>query len=335
MRYAPLTVPIIKRGIFLAATGLLLAGCQSSPSTLNPQGPAAARISDLTWVLFVVGGAVYVIVMALLLYALFRRRATTQSSGPPGRERWIIWGGIGLTAVVLLLIFGFAVNTLVAIARPDTADQLTVEVTGHQWWWEVHYPDEGVTTANEIHIPTGEPLEIKLKSQDVIHSFWVPELHGKLDLVPGQTNTFWLQADQDGEYWGICAEYCGIQHAKMQFVVVAQPPAELERWLQAQSQPAVTPTEPQAVRGQEVFMEANCGECHTIAGTAAGGELGPDLTHLASRRTLAAGVVENNRGNLGGWIIDPHGIKPGNLMPATPLSGEDLQALLAYLEILE
>jgi cytochrome c oxidase subunit 2 len=189
-------------------------------------------------------------------------------------------------------------------------------------------------TANYIHIPAGVPVRVHLGSQDVIHSFWVPELHGKLDMIPGQTNSFWLQADNPGEYKGICAEFCGTQHAKMLFLVVAQPPDEFAAWLEQQQQPAAVPAEPLAQQGLQVFLTGGCVECHAVRGTDATGNLGPDLTHIASRRTLGAGILPNNPGNLGGWIADPQHIKPGNLMPDSPLTGEELQALLAYMATL-
>jgi cytochrome c oxidase subunit 2 len=236
--------------------------------------------------------------------------------------------------VVLSGVLALTVNTLLALSAPAEADDTVVEVIGHQFWWEVRYPQHNVLTANEIHIPAGVPVRVHLGSQDVIHSFWVPELHGKLDMIPGQTNSFWLQADNPGEYKGICAEFCGTQHAKMLFLVVAQPPDEFAAWLEQQQQPAAVPAEPLAQQGLQVFLAAGCVECHAVRGTDATGNLGPDLTHIASRRTLGAGILPNNPGNLGGWIADPQHIKPGNLMPDSPLTGEELQALLAYMATL-
>jgi cytochrome c oxidase subunit 2 len=214
-------------------------------------------------------------------------------------------------------------------------DRLVIEVIGHQWWWEVNYPDQGFVTANEIHIPVGEPVQVQLIAADVIHSFWVPELHGKLDLVPGQTNTLWLEADTVGEYRGLCAEFCGIQHAKMLFVVVAEPREEFDAWAAAQQEPAPQPAGELAQQGLVVFTDAGCNDCHTVRGTAAEGELGPDLTHFASRLTIGAGVYPNDRETLASWVLDPHTLKEGNLMPATSLSETELEALLAYLELLE
>jgi cytochrome c oxidase subunit 2 len=249
--------------------------------------------------------------------------------------RILLYGGVIAPAIVLLVVFGFTIATLRALAMPEIPAEYTVHVVGHQWWWEVRYPQQLVQTANEIHIPAGRPVRFILSADDVIHSFWVPELHGKLDLIPGQTNEFWLQAEQPGVYLGECAEFCGIQHAKMRFLVVAQTPAEFNAWLAAQRLPARPPQEPLAVSGQQVFLNSGCIYCHTIAGTQATGKLGPDLTHFASRQSLASATVPNNRGNLGGWIADPQHLKPGTQMPPTAISGDDLQALLAYLATLQ
>ena len=216
---------------------------------------------------------------------------------------------------------------------------LPIRVIGHQWWWEVVYPDtipqDQIETANEIHIPVGEPVVIAFESQDVIHSFWVPNLNGKRDLIPGYKTSLWLQADRAGVYRGQCAEFCGHEHAKMALVVVAQPPAEFEAWRAKQRQSQLPPTDSVAKRGEQVFLARDCVMCHAIAGTPAGGRTGPDLTHVASRATLAAGTLPNTRGNLGGWIVDPQRIKPGVLMPPNQIAPQDLQALLTYLETLK
>ena len=329
----------IQIGLVVMLLSLFISSCTAdTPSTFHPQSPAADRISALWWLLFGLAAMVYVAVMGLMLYAFFRSRHNA------ARNAWfnqngrylIIGGGAILPAIILTIVYLSTLHTLSALNIPETAESLTIEVVGHQWWWEVHYPQQDITTANEIHIPTDQPVTLRLTSNDVIHSFWVPELHGKLDLIPGRTNSFWLQADEAGEYWGLCAELCGVQHAKMLLVVAARPPAEFADWLANQSQPAAAPTEALAQRGFEVFMQANCDECHVIKGTEADGELGPDLTHFADRLTLGAGAARNTRGHLAGWIVNPHGLKPGNLMPAAAdISGEDLQALLAYLETLQ
>lgn len=314
-----------------------LTGCDTAPSIFDAAGRAATEINRLWWLLFGLGSAVYVAVMGYLLLALYRCRQppTDNSVASGGSIRTVIWGGIILPVLILLIVYGFTVRTLWALVARPTADELVVEVIGHQWWWEVRYPSQTIITANELHLPVGQPVRIQLTSADVIHSFWVPELHGKLDMIPGRTNTFWLEADRPGAYWGICAEFCGTQHANMLFLVIATPPAQFAEWLAAQQQTPPAPTTALAQQGQQLFMNSACAQCHTIAGTPATGRLGPDLTHLAGRRTLAAGILENNVGNLGGWLMNPQHIKSGNLMPATLLTGEELQALLAYLQTLE
>jgi cytochrome c oxidase subunit 2 len=316
---------------FFSLLTLLLTQCASAPSTLNPQGPAAARIATLWWILFGVGAAVYVVVMGLLLGALFLSPGRWRRNG----RRLVIIGGLIVPTIILVVVYGFTLTTLSALSPTLDEDALTIEVIGHQWWWEVRYPEQQVVTANEIHIPVGQQVTLKLTSADVIHSFWVPELHGKRDLIPGRVNDFWLQADEAGDYWGLCAEFCGTQHAKMLFVLVAEPPEMFEQWVAAQQTAAAEPTDTLTQQGFDIFMEAECGTCHQIRGTPASGDFGPDLTHFASRLTLGAGAARNTRGTLAGWVVDPHGIKPGNLMPSSDVSGKDLQPLLAYLESLE
>ncbi|HEV2706187.1 MAG TPA: c-type cytochrome, partial [Pyrinomonadaceae bacterium] len=207
------------------------------------------------------------------------------------------------------------------------------------WWWEVEYdnrnPSLNVTTANEIHIPVGRPVFFRLTSNDVIHSFWVPNLHGKTDLIPGRETTTWLRADRAGTFRGQCAEFCGHQHAHMALTVVAEAPEQFQAWYDAQLKPAREPATPAEARGREVFLTSPCVMCHKIQGTDAGGNAGPDLTHLASRPTLAAGTLENTRGHLAGWVVDSQKIKPGNRMPPNNIEPDDLQALLDYLQSLK
>lgn len=317
-----------------------------TPSVLDPQG-AARYIADLWWLLAGLGSVIFVLVMLYLAVALWRKRsngAEPLSALPPAAPpvtrapglRPVILGGIVLPLAVLSVVTFATVQTLRALSAMVTPELLTIEVIGQQWWWEVRYPAEGFETANEIHIPVGQPVALELRSDNVIHSFWVPELHGKLDLIPGRTNRFVIQADEAGVYRGLCAEFCGVQHANMMFLVIAQPPAEFAQWLAAQQQPAQPPTAPVAQAGAAIFMESTCMNCHAINGTDATGDLGPDLTHFAARRTLGAAILPNNVGNLGGWIANPQHLKPGNLMPpTTDLTGAELQALLAYLQTLE
>lgn len=309
------------------------------PSALDPQGPAAANIATLWWLLFWLGTVVFVVVTALLLFIVVTHRRGGDILEPdlraPDHRTWIWWGGVIAPAIILGLTLFFTLRSHIALAYPPTPPALTIEVIGRQWWWEVRYPDHEITTANEIYIPAGQPVTFRLTTADVIHSFWVPELNGKIDMIPGKTNTLWLQATESGIYRGLCAEFCGIQHAKMQYLVIAVPPAEFEKWIEQQRQPAPVPTDEITRRGQQIFLGSACVYCHAIRGTNASGQLGPDLTHLASRRTLGAGILPNNRGTLGGWTINSQHIKPGNHMPPMNLDGTELQALLDYLATLE
>lgn len=249
---------------------------------------------------------------------------------------------VGLaTALTVVVLFAFLVADAATgrvVTSPPARPPVQIRVTGHQWWWEVQYrdrePQRWVTTANEIHVPVGSPVVVELRSSDVIHSFWPPNLTGKRDLIPGRENSLWFQADSAGVFRGVCAEYCGYQHAKMAFVVVAEPPERFAEWLSRQRDTAATPTDELSLRGRAVFLGSSCPMCHAIAGTPAGSRVGPDLTHLGSRRTIAAGTLPYNRGNLAGWIMNPQAIKPGAKMPPSSLSPEDLHALLAYLETL-
>lgn len=334
----------LKRALFwLAAGGIASSSCSvennfiRTPSTLTPQSPAATRIANLTWFMIILGGLIYLGVMAYLAYAVWGKRGEELGEGlkhPNRGTRVVAIWGIGFTSLVLVLLFGLNIATMAA-NNASGPPQVVIDVIGRQWWWEVQYPEYGFETANEIHIPVGEPALIRLTTKDVIHSFWVPELSGKLDTIPNRVNELILRADQTGEYWSECAEYCGIQHAKMKLLVVVDTQAQFEAWLAQQQEIPVAPEDSLAFEGEQIFLGSACVYCHTIEGTNASGDLGPDLTHVASRRTLGAGILENTPGNLAGWIIDAQGIKPGNHMPPMGLSGRELQALLAYMAMLE
>ena len=316
-----------------------------TPSTLDPHGPAAAHLAQLWWFMFGLGSAVFLLVIGLLFAALLRRRRATSATAPDtasvdlGRN-WPILGGIFLPLALIGILFGYNIYTLAAVENPYGKPDVQIEVVGRRWWWEVKYPDEGVVTANEIHIPVGKPVEIQLQSADVIDSFWVPELHGKMDAIPTRINKLVIEADSPGVYRGECAEFCGLQHAHMGLMVVAQSQADYEDWVKTQSQSAAEPTDPIAQQGQKVFLSAGCVFCHTVRGLddkeidRSGIDLGPDLTHLDSRLTIAGASLETNRGNLAGWVIDAQHVKPGSLMPEMSIKSDDLQALLAYLESL-
>ena len=332
-----------RAGRVLPPAAAALAGCApNAQSAIAPGGPAAERLLELTWILFAMGGAVFTLVVALLLYALFRRHRPPLPPAPAADRRgtrWIVIGGVVFPGVVLSALFPYVLRVHRATQQPPVDAPLAVEVIGYRWWWAVRYfSDDGrpaFETANEIRIPVGQPVRVRLTSADVIHSFWVPRLQGKLDLIPGRVNETWIQADAPGVYRGQCAEYCGIQHAKMAFLVVAEPPDSFAKWYARQLRPAAEPPDPLAARGRSIFLGSACAGCPTIRGTPAAGTLGPDLTHIGSRLTLAAATVPNTRGHLGGWIGDPQSIKPGNLMPAAPLTPADLGALIHYLEMLE
>jgi cytochrome c oxidase subunit II len=316
---------------------------QQAHTTLNPASPQLRLVDRLGSAMFVTATVVFFLIVLALLWAAFRQRSPSELPvDDPRRDRPMrtaVLLATGLTIAILFVFLVYDVSVGRTITTNPGRDALQIRVTGHQWWWEVQYrdslPQNWVTTANEIHIPVGRPVVFELRSTDVIHSFWPPSLSPKRDQIPGDENSLWFQADSAGVYRGVCAEFCGHQHAKMAFVMVAEPPAEFAGWLARQRDTAQTPTDSLARRGKEVFLASSCVMCHAIAGTPAGSRIGPDLTHLASRRTLAAGTLPNTRANLTGWIVDPQVIKPGVKMPANQLSGPDLLALVAYLETLK
>ena len=328
---------------------LLLVGCKGVQSVLNPAGPQAARISRLWWLMLYVCTAVFIVVIISVLVALYRasKKRTAVSDAvhltpEPRAERRmtrVVTGAVLLTVIILFvfLIASFRTGRATyALADPSA---MVIKVTGHQWWWEVEYEDQLPSnifkTANEIHIPVGRPVQLLMTSSDVIHSFWAPNLDGKKDLLPGHVTSIWLKADHEGEFWGQCAEFCGHQHAHMRFVVIADSPDKFDAWLVAQRAPSTQPVNDEQTKGQQVFLGSPCIMCHTIRGTDAGGAVAPDLTHLASRKAIAAGTLPLTRGHLAGWITDSQEIKPGNRMPPVPLPPEDLQTLLSYLESLK
>jgi cytochrome c oxidase subunit II len=314
---------------------------------LHALGPQAGHIVDLWRVFLFVCGGVFLGVIAVLAYALWRapRSDATQAPDlstvnvPEPRLRRNVAAAIAASVVLLLVLLAASVFTDRALARLPLKDAINIEVTAHQWWWTVKYVNgpvsETFVTANEIHVPVGRPVVVKLNSDDVIHSLWVPSLAGKRDLVPGRTAQMAFRADRPGLYRGQCAEFCGFQHAFMAFEVHAHAPAEYEAWRQAQLRPPPEPADRQAQRGKSLFQSVSCALCHTVQGTLAQGRRAPDLTHLGSRRTIAAGTLPNTPDNLASWIADPHKHKPGVNMPATPLSPEDLDALVAYLGTLK
>ena len=287
-------------------------------------------------------GAIFVVVAGLLVYILVRFRGGAGSEGtdPPqiyGSQRIeLAWTLVPLLIVVVLFLTTARYLFAIELTRP-TAGALEVTMVGHQWWWEIRYPALGIVTANELHLPLSlpegtSPTFITLQSADVIHSFWVPQLAGKLDLIPNKTNRLWLDPRRPGTYVGQCAQFCGVQHAGMLLRVVVHPKPEFDAWAAAQRSPAAD--EPSAHLGRQVFESVACVSCHTVRGTRANGLFGPDLTHLMSRTTIGSGVIDNTPEHLRAWIDDPNHLKPGVLMPAMALSREDLDQVVAYLATL-
>jgi cytochrome c oxidase subunit 2 len=322
-------------------------GFPGNQTALNPAGPAAVHIEHTFALIFWTTSIVYLLTLMALIYFVSSRRyeltlmpeplQTTEASDRLARRA--VGAAIGVTVLLLFVMMISSFITSRRIGRMNDEQALTIDVYGHQWWWEVQYPNERepfriVTTANEIHVPVGTRIRIQGTSRDVIHSFWAPNIQGKRDLLPGYNTGVMMQVDKVGRWRGQCAEYCGLQHAHMSFYLVAESKKDFESWMTAQIEPALVPNTPQTQHGQQVFLSHSCIMCHTVRGTTAGSRVGPDLTHLASRSTIAAGMLPNTIGNLGGWIMNPQSLKPGSRMPPNQLSGADLQDLLAYLETL-
>jgi cytochrome c oxidase subunit II len=328
---------------FGAGFALLCAGCSGWQSAIDPAGPESRNLQHLLWLFFGVSAAVWVLVMLVLAVALMRRAAPSTAPLRPGSrgERGsaiAVSAAVAATAIVLVgLTVGSYRATSALGARGD--EPLMVRLRGYQWWWEVTYldplPERVFVTANELHIPVGRAVTVDLVAADVIHSFWLPNLAGKQDLVPGRDNRISFTADRPGIYRGQCAEFCGLQHAHMSFFVIAEPPADFERWRSTQLQPAVAPMDTEQEAGQQLVTGKACAACHAVRGTGAVGTLAPDLTHVASRTYLAAGLLPMTRGSLAAWVADPQTIKPGNNMPAVPLSSDKLRSVSAYLASLK
>jgi cytochrome c oxidase subunit 2 len=309
-------------------------------NALEPAGPQAALIAAEAWYLFAMAGVVFALVAGALLIGLARHRREG-ARAPSNRTLAAVVGG-ALAVTTAVLIANVVIDMRVAHALDHLArdDALTIEITGQQWWWEVVYtagdPTRRLTTANEIHVPVGEPVLLSLRALDVIHAFWVPSLHGKRDLIPGYTRSLWIQADAPGLYRGACAEFCGHQHAHMGFTVIAEPREQFLQWYEAQLRSASPPAEAEAAAGREIFLGKSCPLCHTIRGTDAAGRVGPDLTHVGSRRHVAAATLPNDDAALRAWIADPHAFKPGVRMPPHhSLSAAELDGLVAYLRSLQ
>ena len=327
----------------MALLPLAIAGCGGSQDALNPHSHASTDISNLFWVMMAVAFGGLALVTGLLVWAWVRRGRRGFGGDPddphPGEKpAWFVVVGMGvvfpLAVVVALFIVSDWAIVKVTQAPAASSTTITVEATGHQWYWEFRYPGTKAVTADEMHIPVGTRINLVATTADVIHSFWVPELNRKIDTIPGQQNRVLLYAKEAGVYRGQCAEYCGLQHAHMSMLVFAQPKAQFRAWLRRQAAPAATPTTPLEQRGEQAFLDGPCSSCHTIRGTTARGYVGPDLTHLASRTTLAGLTIPNRPDYLARWITGSQHFKPGNQMPDFHLSSRQVGALVAYLRSL-
>jgi len=318
-----------------------------SHHVLQPSAPQAGNIEWLYWVTFWILFVVFVLMIAAFTGAGAKTRVVVSYPLPiiekdaegDRRAGWAVGSAIGITVITLFVILVLSVITGKRVEGLTSKNPVTIQITGHQWWWEVTYPnsqaDQTVTTANEIHVPVGTPVVVLTNSKDVIHSFWAPNITGKRDLLPGYSSAFWFEVNKAGIYHGQCAEFCGLQHAHMGFSIVAESVDEFQAWQQQQLKPAAEPSTSDAMRGREVFLTHACLMCHTIRGTDAGSRLGPDLTHVASRNMIAAETLPNTAGALAGWVVDPQRIKPGTQMSPNPLVPDDLQAVVAYLQSLD
>jgi cytochrome c oxidase subunit II len=307
-------------------------------SMVDPAGSKAALVDQFWHFLIITASIVTAIVFIALLVALFKRRRPVEPEEAAVQgtlTRWVS-ASVAMTFVIIVVFLFTDFRLGRAIATVPARTPLHVKVIGHQWWWEFQYPDSvpsnWITTANELHIPVGRPVLLDMSAPDVIHSFWVPNLSGKKDLIPGHRTETWIEADSAGVYRGQCAEFCGLQHAKMALLVIAEPEEKFDQWVLASRASAAEPADSTAAAGKQVFLTAGCAVCHAIGGTAAGATVGPNLTHFGSRHSIAAASLPNNRGNLGGWILDPQRIKPGAMMPPNGLEPDQLNAILAYLE---
>ena len=311
---------------------VLAAGCSGPQSALDPAGPSAASLHRLGVTMYLGATVVTLLVTALMLTPFVRRRPR-----PVNRALFLWGGGVALPLLTLTALVPYTLRVAQEMAVSSAPDRLAVDVTGSLYWWQMSYRranGQPAVSANELRLPVGEPVEVFVRSTDVIHSFWVPRLAGKMDMIPGRTNRLMMQADRPGVFRGQCAEYCGLQHAMMAFDVLAMPRAEFDAWLAALARPAPEPEQPELRQGRDLFVGLGCGTCHTVRGVA-GGVFGPDLTLVGGRRSLGAGTLPGGVGNLAAWIASAQHLKPGNGMPSyDQLEGPQLRALAAYLESL-
>jgi cytochrome c oxidase subunit 2 len=315
-----------------------LTGCQRTEmSVLDPAGPVAKlQLSVLLISIYIMIG-VFVVAMGIMVYVLVRYRSRPDQKQPPKQVEGnhvleVVW-----TVIPIILLGILAVPTVTTAfnldEKPAGSDVINVKVKASQFWWQFEYPDLGIVTGEELHIPTGKKVYLQLETTDVMHSFWVPRIAGKTDLIPGRTNTMWIQADQPGQYIGKCAEFCGPSHGVMDFLVVAEDPQQFQSWVDKMKHPRVEPTSALAAEGEKLFAQ-NCASCHAVAGTNYKGTMGPNLTGFANRAKVA-GILENNDENVKKWIADPAAVKPGTKMPRVQLSNEQISAVAAFLRDLK
>lgn len=325
--------------LLTVSLALLAAGCNPYPQNIfERKSEFAIELDDLFYGLLIAAGFVFVTVEGALIYAAVRYRRRDGDRLPPqthgNTTLEILW--TAAPAVVLAIVLFFSTRTIFATQAPAPADSMQINVIGHRFWWEFQYPDLGVVTANEVHMPIGQTVNFAMRSADVIHSFWIPALGGKRDVLPSHTNYLWWTPNATGTFPGQCAELCGQSHAQMRARALVQTPEDFEGWVAQQRQPAVTPPPGSpAALGADLFQQRGCAACHTVSGTAAAGKVGPDLTHFGSRTTVAAGVLESTPENIAAWLADPPKIKPDSAMPKLGLSPEDTTALVAYLQALK
>jgi cytochrome c oxidase subunit 2 len=320
---------------------------RADQDALRPAGVQASHILALWNITLTLCSLVFASVLLALLIAMMRAPRAGRESKPeldslerPERHLRRVVSAASIASVIVL--FGLLLADVLtdrALSRLPVANAVHLEMTGHQWWWEARYADDtpggSFAVANELHVPVGRPVVVSLKADDVIHTFWVPNLHGKKDMIPGRTSTIEFRADQPGTYRGQCAEFCGLEHALMAFSVVAEPPARYAAWVARQQAPAPQPANDLQAQGEHLFTASTCAGCHTVRGTSAHGVLGPDLTHVMSRPMLAAGTFENTAANMESWIKAPGSMKPGTTMPASQFSAQDLKALVAWIGTLQ
>lgn len=314
-----------------------LAGCRGVQSALDPAGPNAREIETLWWIMFGAAAVIFLLVLVSLLISIFGRAQLRRRISP---MQLVVGGGIILPLIVLSIMVPFNVYVSSGVSDSRGEDTLTIRVRGHQWWWDIEYdfagPTPGFYTANEIWLPVGEPVELILTSADVIHSLWFPKLAGKLDLIPGRRNRMMIEADVPGVSRGQCAEFCGLSHAKMALFAVAVPPDRFADWADRQREAAGDPGDPIGREGARLFATSGCPLCHTVRGHGSWGRAGPDLTHVGSRMTIGAGLLDNTRDNLAAWIAHNDALKRGNRMPDfTDIDPRTRTAIAAYLESLK